>query len=368
MRKNRHGWQVVSSVSSPDQQFCVDVYALDGQFGFAVFRSDPEDGGRWTLLPGQGESGFSSAEAAARAASEGQVSKLFRLPELWITEVGEAASRLGPKDNVVGSVIDHYGQDQPIKVILAQLKRSGHDLNELGPDDLAGVDEFHLGGRLATVALLTSASLTSESRVLDVGCGIGGVARTVAQTMGCHVTGVDLTPVFVSTASELSELVGMSAATSFSVADASNLDFEDDYFDAVTLVHVGMNIEDKVGLFTELGRVVASHGTIHVYDIMRVSDGEITYPVPWSSDPATSFVERPQAYVAALTAAGLSCTPPVNRLDLVRLAVSKAKDQPPPVNLSHLMGSGWPTMFGNLSHALGDGIVAPVEIVARPNG
>lgn len=79
----------------------------------------------------------------------------------------------------------------------------------LQPGDLAGVDEFHLGGRMATDALLANIELTADSRVLDVGCGIGGAARTIAKVAGCSVTGVDLTPEFSATAGELSALVGM---------------------------------------------------------------------------------------------------------------------------------------------------------------
>lgn len=368
---NRYGWQVLSSVASADGLYCVDVYAKDDQFGYAVFRSDPEDGGSWTRLTGQGESGFSHAAQAGQAALANipwlspalgdQVSNSDMPPDGWINDLQQISSRVAEH-----SVVEHYSLDHPIDRIRAQLLAAGIDRENLTPDDLAGVDEFHLGGRLATVELLKSARLTSESRVLDVGSGIGGAARTISSIVGCHVSGVDLTPVFVDTATQLSEMVGMSATTSFTTADATNLAFDDDYFDAVTLLHVGMNIEDKSALFAELARVLADTGTIHIYDIMRVGDGEITYPVPWSSDPATSFVGSPEEYVEGLAQAGLSASSPVNRLELVRSALAKAKDQPPSVNLSHLMGPKWSIMFSNLAQALSDGILAPVEIVARP--
>jgi cyclopropane fatty-acyl-phospholipid synthase-like methyltransferase len=47
-------------------------------------------------------------------------------------------------------------------------------------EDLAGVDEFHVGGRLATEHLLTQLNFTQSSDLLDVGCGLGGAARYVA--------------------------------------------------------------------------------------------------------------------------------------------------------------------------------------------
>lgn len=262
------------------------------------------------------------------------------------------------------NVTEHYALDQPIERIRAQLVSAGFDLEQLRPEDLSGVDEFHLGGRLATLELLKSAALDESSRVLDVGCGIGGPARTVASLFGCHVVGVDLTPVFVDTARQLTELVGLADRIDVAVADATALEFGDDTFDAVMLVHVGMNIAEKDTLFGELARVLRPGGTLHVYDIMRVGEGELTYPMPWASDPSTSFLARPNDYVAALDAVGLVPSEPVDRTDLVKRALQGVGDNPPAVNLSHLMGSEWPGMFGNLLAAFRSQVVAPVEIVA----
>ncbi len=262
-------------------------------------------------------------------------------------------------------VIDHYDRDRPIVRIRERLLAVGHDLERLEPHDLAGVDEFHLGGQMATVELIRSVPLSPASRVLDVGCGIGGAARTIAATAGCHVTGVDLTPSFVAAASELSARVGLAGRTAFAVADALSLPFDDGTFDAITMIHVGMNVAEKEALFAELARVVGVGGTLHIYDIMRVGDGAIEFPVPWSSKDETSFVESPAAYRSALGAAGLEVDDSIDRSDLVTDAVRSAQANPPSVNLGHLMGEDWPVMFGNLRACLGRGTLAPVEITAR---
>ena len=259
----------------------------------------------------------------------------------------------------------HYRQDDLTARIRHELVRSGYDLDALRPTDLAGVDEFHLGGRAATESVLTRLTLTAESRVLDVGCGIGGAARTVAAEFGCAVTGVDLTSEFIETARELSRMVDMSDATSFSPGNALDLPFPDDEFDAVLMLHVGMNIADKTALVVELARVLRPGGTMVVYDIMRVGDGEITFPTPWASNSSMSHVARADEYLDAMSAAGLDPGRPSDRLGLVRQALESVAQNPPPVNLSHLMGDGWPTMFANLLAALDDGLASPTEIVAR---
>ena len=264
----------------------------------------------------------------------------------------------------IDSVVSHYTHEEPIDRILASLRAAGFDLEALQPQDLSGVDEFHLGGRLATTELLKSVKLTAPSRLLDVGCGIGGAARTIAAATGCTVNGIDLTPSFVAAATQLSKLVGMTDHTTFDVATALDLPFDDATFDAVTVLHVGMNIDDKRALFAELARVLVDGGTLHVYDVMRIGDGDLTWPLPWSSDPSHSFVVRPDEYVAALESAGLQPRQPVNYIELVRTALAASQANPPSLNLSHLMGPEWSTMFANLGGALAAGIVAPTEIVA----
>ena len=72
-------------------------------------------------------------------------------------------------------------------------------------DDIAGADEFHVGGAEATAALVEQLGITPELHVLDVGTGVGGPARHVAHRYECRVTGVDLTPEFVEVRKYLEE-------------------------------------------------------------------------------------------------------------------------------------------------------------------
>src|SRR5262245_42980445 len=62
------------------------------------------------------------------------------------------------------------------------------------------VDEFHSGGRNATVRLAQLAQISNGERVLDVGCGIGGPSRYLASQLGCQVIGLDFTAEFVALA------------------------------------------------------------------------------------------------------------------------------------------------------------------------
>src|SRR6476619_2829821 len=51
-------------------------------------------------------------------------------------------------------------------------------------DDLAPVDEFHIGGRKASQDFLDQLGFRADKHVLDVGCGLGGAERRVSLPAG----------------------------------------------------------------------------------------------------------------------------------------------------------------------------------------
>jgi ubiquinone/menaquinone biosynthesis C-methylase UbiE len=91
--------------------------------------------------------------------------------------------------------------------------------------------------------------------------------------------------------------------------------FADRAFDGAYMLHVGMNIEDKAKLCSEVSRVLRSSSLFGVYDVMRISDGELTYPVPWATTAESSAVAEPGQYRRALQAAGFAVIAERNRRD-----------------------------------------------------
>lgn len=270
--------------------------------------------------------------------------------------------------NAESLVVDHYTKGDLFDRILAALAVLNVSPGDVTPDDLKPVDEFHIGGSQATADLLSQLAIEKETRVLDIGSGIGGTARYIARRHGAKVTGVDLTPDFVETARRLTELVGLKA--DFHVGSALDLPFEDGAFDLATLIHVGMNLPDKRKLFSEAARVVRRGGAFAVYDVMHIEGGRPAFPLPWASTPEASFLDAPQTYLAAAEAAGFVVTAQRARGEFAReffarLAASLAASGPPPLGLGILMGDDAQTKVRNMAAAVGAGQIAPVEMIFR---
>ncbi|MDU8945120.1 class I SAM-dependent methyltransferase [Ovoidimarina sediminis] len=263
------------------------------------------------------------------------------------------------------TIAAHYGHAGLYDRILAALGAAGHDAGALTPDHLKPVDEFHIGGVAATEALLGPLRIGAGTRVLDLGSGIGGPARFIATRYGAEVTGIDLTPEFVAVAKRLSDLVGVTA--DFVEGSVLDLPFGDNSFDLLTLLHVGMNLPDKPRLFAEAARVMAPGARFAVYDVMRFGDHP-EFPLPWASAPEGSFLDAPEAYLAAAEAAGLGLQHRADRGEVARaffadLQAKVAAEGAPPIGLPILMGEDAAAKIGNMVRAVNAGHIQPVEMV-----
>ncbi len=208
-------------------------------------------------------------------------------------------------ESVIDGVQDHYSKSDLGGAILAALQRRGKDIDNLQLADLEAVDEFHVRGREATRELARRAGVDARSQVLDVGCGIGGAARTLAHEFGARVTGIDLTDEYCRAATMLTERVGLAERVTFRQASALDLPFPDASFDVVWTQHAAMNIPDKPRLYGECSRVLKPGGMLAIYDILAGPTSPVHFPVPWARAPETSFLVTPVELRALVEAAGL---------------------------------------------------------------
>lgn len=108
--------------------------------------------------------------------------------------------------------------------------------------------------------------LPPGSRVLDVGCGIGGSARILARDYGFEVLGISISPGQIERARQLTP-AGLPCR--FAVMDALALELADASFDAVWTVEAGPHMPDKQRFADELLRVLKPGGLLAVADWNR---------------------------------------------------------------------------------------------------
>jgi MPBQ/MSBQ methyltransferase len=255
-------------------------------------------------------------------------------------------------------VTGHYSSEDLAGTILSALAAAGIDTERLGPADLFALDQLHAGGPAATRHVLDRLGVGPGTRLLDVGCGIGGTSRMAAMA-GAEVTGIDLSSDFVETATTLTERVRLADRIRFVKTPGEALPLEEASFDAAVMVHVGMNIPDKQAVFAEVHRVLVPGGRFGVYEQMRTGDGDLPYPLPWAEDERSSFVETAEDYARHLRAAGFTIEETEDR-------TASTVGPPPdgPVTNAVVFGQRFVERIGHNVAATRAGLLGAVLVVA----
>ena len=267
----------------------------------------------------------------------------------------------------LNGVGEHYATTGVVERLRAALAALGKEDRPLTTRELGAMDQFHTRGHAATAELAELAGIGAADRVLDLGCGIGGPARLIAETRGCRVVGVDLSEGFVEAARYLSLRTGQHERVEFHGGSALALDFADASFDVVLLQHVAMNIADRAGLYREIRRVLAPGGRFASYDVVR-GDGEPRYPAPWARAAGDSFLLDAQATREAVEAAGLRVRvwrddTTAARSWAAQLKAAASTSRPPTPGLGVVMGPDFAVLAGNHARNLLEGRVGVLMAV-----
>ncbi len=246
----------------------------------------------------------------------------------------------------------HYGTGNLLEKIESGLNLAGKNLEQLTVDDLAPVDEFHTRGRESTIEIAEMAKLKATDKVLDVGCGLGGSARHLAEKYNCHVTGIDLTAEYITVGKQLTEKVGLSDKVTLVEGSALALPFKDNSFDVVWTEHAQMNIADKELFYAEISRVLKPGGRLVFHDIFRGSGDAPFYPAPWAEDASLSTLATESEAQAAINKAGLSIDKWIGKVsesaEFFQKVLKRVEaNGPPPVGIHLLMGDNARVKLGN---------------------
>ena len=177
----------------------------------------------------------------------------------------------------VASAYDAWTEDRLLEQLWGEHVHLGHYGAPTGSCDFREAKEAFVHELVRWSGL---DQLPAGSRVLDVGCGIGGSARILARDYGLNVLGISISPAQVERATQLTPS-GLSCR--FQVMDALDLQLPDQSFDAVWSVEAGPHMPNKQRYADELLRVMRPGGLLAVADWNRrdPSDGGMTRTERW---------------------------------------------------------------------------------------
>ena len=125
----------------------------------------------------------------------------------------------------------------------------------------------HIGGMRVTNELVELCKIKKDSKILEIGCGVGLTSAYLAKKFGCTVTGIDISEGMIGNAKKTAEREGVADKTKFMVGDAQKLPFRDNAFDVVIAESVMAFIPERNKAMNEFVRVIRPGGYVGITEV-----------------------------------------------------------------------------------------------------
>jgi len=167
------------------------------------------------------------------------------------------------------------------ETLIQRLAKRNPELEDLTETDLAldpeGVvtDQNHVGGLQYVRDLIDYAEIREDEAVLDVGSGIGGAARALAELTGCAVLGVDLSPERHADAVRLTRMVGLQDRVLYRCGDFFEVKLEPESFDVIVAQSSIIHFADPRAVVERCRSLLKPDGRLVVEDChLAMSPGD----------------------------------------------------------------------------------------------
>ena len=168
-------------------------------------------------------------------------------------------------DNLNIKSMNLYNNVDRIFNELREIGKSESD--NLSVEDLTKFDQFHYHGTDAIDLAIRILGINNNSKILDVGSGIGGPARYIANKTGAEVTAIELQSDQNNLASDLTKRCGLTVKVNHICGDILDYDFKDQKFDAVVSWLTLYHISDHQILLKKLYDLLNPNGFFYTEDI-----------------------------------------------------------------------------------------------------
>lgn len=160
--------------------------------------------------------------------------------------------------------------------------------------------------------MLSLIHITEGTKLVDIGCGIGGPAFYIAEKYNIQITGISNSQVGIEEANLRSHVLQFNDRVSFSNRDALSTGFPDETFDVAWLLEMSHLIEDKSKLIQESTRILKNDGELVLCDLILKK--ELSYKDIYANKPNLLILEKSfgkaqlrtiEFYINSLTNLGL---------------------------------------------------------------
>ncbi|MFT7475123.1 MAG: sarcosine/dimethylglycine N-methyltransferase [Verrucomicrobiales bacterium] len=203
--------------------------------------------------------------------------------------------------------IKSMGLYRNVDRILADLASDGFGADDpLSVDDLSKYDQYHYEGTDAVDDAIHAIGVGSESVVLDVGSGLGGPARYIADHTGARVTALELQADLDATAALLTERCGLSAQVEHRNGNVLNGDAPTNTFTGLVSMLCFLHIPDRAKLFTNCAASLRSGGVMFIDDYVELAPLQPAERDALASTVYCTYLPDTTTYVRDVTAAGFT--------------------------------------------------------------
>ena len=137
------------------------------------------------------------------------------------------------------------------------------------PEQLFALDQWHYHGTDAIRDAAAFLQIGPRTRVLDVGSGIGGPARFLAHTTGCHVVALELQPDLHAIGLDLTRRCGLDSRVTHVCGDALTHPIMPSSFDAVLSFLAVLHVADRPALLRRFFAALKPGGRTYIEDLCR---------------------------------------------------------------------------------------------------